>query len=152
MSTVVLYCWCHSDSASVLLYFILYSTWQDSCQGAKCWPATWPMCQRQGHLIAKSTPTGALRCQRRYTCDSLQLLIVKCENKYKLKSKYKVLLSLKQATNLIFNLDVGQRARSSHGNMERSGSKDYVCQYKCLLCYKMLEKIWHGLKFCVTYW
>ena len=26
MSTVVLYCWCHSDSASVLLYFILYVT------------------------------------------------------------------------------------------------------------------------------
>ena len=24
MSTVVLYCWCHSDSASVLLYFTLY--------------------------------------------------------------------------------------------------------------------------------
>ena len=23
MSTVVLYCWCHSDSASVLLYFTL---------------------------------------------------------------------------------------------------------------------------------
>ena len=25
MSTVVLYCWCHSDSASVLLYFTLFS-------------------------------------------------------------------------------------------------------------------------------
>ena len=25
MSTVVLYCWCRSDSASVLLYFILLS-------------------------------------------------------------------------------------------------------------------------------
>ena len=24
MSTVVLYCWCHSDSASVLLYFTLF--------------------------------------------------------------------------------------------------------------------------------
>ena len=26
MSTVVLYCWCHSDSASVLLYFTLMCT------------------------------------------------------------------------------------------------------------------------------
>ena len=28
MSTVVLYCWCHSDSASVLLYFTL-TVWID---------------------------------------------------------------------------------------------------------------------------
>ena len=28
MSTVVLYCWCHSDSASVVLYFTLYTNYK----------------------------------------------------------------------------------------------------------------------------
>ena len=34
MSTVVLYCWCHSDSASVLLYFTLVAdtSTDDNCQ------------------------------------------------------------------------------------------------------------------------
>ena len=31
MSTVVLYCWCHSDSASVLLYFTLQLVWFTRC-------------------------------------------------------------------------------------------------------------------------
>ena len=29
MSTVVFYCWCHSDSASVLLYFTFFSKWHN---------------------------------------------------------------------------------------------------------------------------
>ena len=48
MSTVVLYCWCHSDSASVLLYFILFysetKVWQASGQRVrKIWPYIRPL-------------------------------------------------------------------------------------------------------------
>ena len=36
MSTVVLYCWCHSDSASVLLYFTLMKSSPSTLQFLHC--------------------------------------------------------------------------------------------------------------------
>ena len=50
MSTVVLYCWCHSDSASVLLYF----TFNSSCQSLL--QTSIQICES----IAKKTPENEI--------------------------------------------------------------------------------------------